>query len=438
MRVLFKPPYSNSEGVFCGNIVWVPPYIYDKSDLESSIASLEKKGYWISLFPEGDGITFNHETNDAQKIYFDFQIAFPYLSIVNCGIESPFDFEKDLFPYQLVIMPLERLIVTDTIHTSEFSIYPPGTFDFRPLNIKRLDLKPFDDVSKSPKVRDHITLFTGVSLDVFNKLPIVVFSTNKISYEEYIRMPQTEDEFLMKKLSLIAEDITNVVNYYHGDYRHPEFMMSKPGLWNGRYSAALIYFPQYQIAHIQSREVEVKGFIKSIGLELIQNIKVENCFHLMNDMGETGYVAKHALRLNSAILDTDDFTLKFSQIMTLFEFLAEPNEYIQFKKAKTQIAPHIAKTKTEYHDLMKEFEFLTSGVKKAETGEIEGGYRTSIIHIGKRLEDLIPNREEQFELLHKLQKYVSLIIDDMIFSSHLDWGDFVTERQDKRKALGIE
>ena len=406
----------------------MPPYIYPKNELEDAIKTMEQLGYWVSCFPEGDGLCFKHETKSEKDVFSDFRVNFPWMVIKEYSVDEEFDYQKDILDYQIVIMPISRLRCENIIHAGKYSIYPNDEFTFNKINIKE---------SKNP-LRNHVTDLTQVSVHTFRSYPIIIFTTKSIDYDSYNSMDQTQDEGLIKKLSRETDLIMDLVKFYHGEYFHPEYMVANTGLWDEKYSTAMIYFPKQDIAHIQAREVEVKTFIKSLGIELTHNDFIEINPMLNFEINETGNIAKHALRLNSTILETDDLTMKFSLIMTLFEYMAYPYEYERFQKVKSKIGLHAASNKTNYHKLMQRFEELTAGLKKNDgTKDRIMGLRTSIIHLGKRIEDLIPLKENQQKLFEELQSYTKSVIDDMISFSHLTWEEFEQEREKLKLNLEV-
>ncbi|MCV9389150.1 hypothetical protein [Reichenbachiella ulvae] len=424
MRAVIK----NATETHYGNLIWMPPYLYPKYELEKAIKAMETMGYYISCFPEGDGLCFKHETKPEKEIFNDFKVNFRWMVIKEYSRGEEFNFQKDILDYQIIIMPISRLRCENIIHAGKYSIYPNDEFPFNTINIK---------ASKNP-LRDHVTSLTQVSVDTYRSHPIIVFTTKLIDHDSYNSMDQTQDEGLIKKLSQETDLIMDLVKYYHGEYFHPEYMVANTGLWAEKYSTAMIYFPKQNVAHIQAREVEVKTFIKSLGIDLIHNDFIEINPMLNFEINETGNIAKHALRLNSTILETDDLTMKFSMIMTLFEHMANPYEYEKFQIVKGKIGLHATSNKTNYHKLMQRFEELTAGLKKNDGSKDRIlGVRTSIIHLGKRIEDLIPIKENQKKLFEELQSYTKSVIDDMISFSHLTWDEFELEREKLKLNLKI-
>jgi len=78
--------------------------------------------------------------------------------------------------------------------------------------------------------------------------------------------------------------------------------------------------------------------------------------------------------------------------LALLEFLAEPLAYLKFQDVKKILARYIAKNNSEYRSLLERFLELT-GKKDPITGEFTG-YRTRIMHLGDRLDRLVPSAEK--------------------------------------------
>ncbi len=62
------------------------------------------------------------------------------------------------------------------------------------------------------------------------------------------------------------------------------------------------------------------------------------------------------------------------------------------------------------------------------------GYRTQIVHKGKRLEDLVPNRMARIELFRELDSYIRNVINDMAACAEMNWGEYA----ERRKHIGLD
>jgi hypothetical protein len=143
--------------------------------------------------------------------------------------------------------------------------------------------------------------------------------------------------------------------------------------------------------------------------------------------GEVGHLAQHGLALYTAMLETDNPTSRFVQALALLEFLAEPRTYIHFKEVKKIIARYVAKNNAEYTRLLERFMELTGKTDPA-TGE-HTGYRTRIMHMGARLQALVPMPEQRAELFRELDGYVRPVLDHMIAHSNLTFDAYVKIRE---------
>lgn len=134
--------------------------------------------------------------------------------------------------------------------------------------------------------------------------------------------------------------------------------------------------------------------------------------------GEVGHIAQHGLDLYSTMLQADNPTAKFTQAMGLLEFLAEPTDFIQFKEVAKIVSRYVAKDAAEYERLKERFFELTG--KRDPLTKAFTGYRTRIIHIGDRLERIVPELEKRTALLKELDGYIRSVLDHMI--EHSTWG----------------
>jgi hypothetical protein len=423
MNSVLKLSFVNN----CGNLIWMPPYLYPIDDLENGIEDLRASGYWVSAFPEGDGLTFKMEDPSKKESFKDFEISFPWMNITNYNQDEEFDFEKDLFNFQIVMLPLTRLRIKSSLLSKNICIFPAGELSLESLNIivpGKLDIDNIEESSKSNDLRTLITSCTHIDKEVFYHNPIVVFR-DTISIAEYKILSHKDDVALIKKYSERAEDVLDLIRFFECDYLTPEMLPAKAGIWDDKYSAALIYFPKDQIGFVQSREVEIKTNIKGIGADFYRTdlINQQPIFIYSNEeVGDVGRISKYALRLNSLIAESENQSNKFIHIMTLFEYLGNPNKYEQFQKIKGKIITYIAKNKTDYNKLSTKFIYYSKDL------------RTEIIHNGKRIEYLLTQVEidEMFKFFHQT---IYIIIWDMMMNFDENWNDYEAEREIKRKQL---
>lgn len=410
-----------------GNLIWMPPYLYPVSDLERGIDELKKIGYWVSAFPEGDGLTFRMNNQSKKESFSDFEIAFPWMNISNYEFNQEFDYEKDILSSQIIILPLTRLKIDEAIYSKEICVFPAGEFQIDKVNFTipdKFEADSIKDKGNSNDLRDLITSITHIDHEVYLHNPVIVFR-DSITIDEYIKLSHQEDVDLIKRYSEKAEEVLNLIRFFDCNYTTPEMLPARAGLWDDRYSTALIYFPKYRKGFVQSREVEIKTFIKGIGTyftnsDLINYLPI--FIYNNNELGEVGKYCKYALKLNSLIMESDNQSIKFIQIMTLFEYLGNPIEYEAFQKVKGKIIAYIAKDKTDYNNLSNDFIKYSKNI------------RTEIIHNGKRIEELL-NVKEIHDLLVFFHRTVYTIIYDMMMNYDLTWTDYEAKRKSRQNQI---
>jgi hypothetical protein len=121
---------------------------------------------------------------------------------------------------------------------------------------------------------------------------------------------------------------------------------------------------------------------------------------------------------------------KFIQALTLLEFLADPRDYQKFEDVKKIVARYVATTREEYARILERFLELTG--KKDPTTQLFIGYHTRIIHIGERLDTIIPNPDNRRNVFEELDGHIRSIIDHMIAHSQLDFAEYL-ELRDKMR-----
>lgn len=419
MKALLKLSFQN----YNGNLIWAGKYVYPQSHLEAGISELRQKGYWISSFPEGDGLTFKIR-EEEEETFNDFEIAFPWMNIKCYQENEEFNFAQDLNNEQIIILPLSRLKIDHPIYSKNLCIFPLGEFSVKNLNMQIPEKVDLNNLPKFlPNNRAFITSLTEIDETAFTQNAVVVFR-DSVTIEDYVAMQQGDDVELIKKYSERAESALDLIRFFECNYTVPEFLPAKAGIWDDRYSTALVYFPIYDIGIVQSREVEIKTFIKGIGTDIHSGLQINHLPIFLYDddeLGEVGKFCKYALKLNTAIAESDNQSIKFIQIMTLLEFIGDPYGYRAFKDIKGKIIAYIAKDKSDYHRLSQDFIYYSKEL------------RTEIIHNGKRIEDLLSNSKILgiFEFFHKT---TYTIIWDLMMHYDMSWADY----QDERKLIQDE
>jgi hypothetical protein len=88
-------------------------------------------------------------------------------------------------------------------------------------------------------------------------------------------------------------------------------------------------------------------------------------------------------------------------------FSADPRDYRKFEDVKKIVARYVATRREEYTRILERFLELTG--KKDPTNQRIIGYRTRIIHIGEKLDKIIPDADNRRKLFEELDVYIRAI-----------------------------
>jgi hypothetical protein len=423
MRAMLIMPKGLQEG----NLIWYAPYLYPEEHLEDGVSMLRDLKYKLEPLEEEQyyGLAF-YSPFSSSETFQHFASAFRWMEIIFCDNEAQIDVKRDMENYSLIVLPVGRLNIDAAIVTESVCLFPPGEFYIH--NPFNLDGTPFGSSDKNeskPKIlRDSITEITQVDMSVFQNYPLIVFR-KLFTYTQFRSIDHFGDAELIRECSATAENLMDLIRFYNADYLLQDWLPCKAGIWADRHSAMFIYFPEKRVGHIICREVELRGFIKGIGMSPDHTDQISIHPLLFNDLNDFQKLIRHALRLNTLIMETDDESMQFVQIFILLDFLGDPSAYNNFQATKTKLMPCLVNTKREYHLLSSRFKELTD----------QHGLRTAIVHTGKRLQEIMPESAKRKALFQELHGFVYGIISHMMFSSAQTWAEYDNERIALRDSL---
>ncbi|MBN73099.1 MAG: hypothetical protein CME32_27910 [Gimesia sp.] len=338
---------------------------------------------------------------------------------------------------KLVFMPISRLLVGSVCAIGDIRILPPGEIDigkFRPIPNKEL---PASGQSISyfagQDLREIKTSATGFNCDVLANTPLVVFTT-QIDWNTFLGQDHISDLELIKLLSATAERAFDLIRFHFCRFDLPDTLPGKVGSWfgSGTFLGAMLYTLSDNESYLIAGEaIDCSIVAKGLGLDL--NVNLPDKQLTVND-GEVASVAIHGLSLLSDVMIASNDTIKFVRAMTLLEFLANPDEFKNWKSLKGDIICHCASNKTEYHELAYRFRELTS-LEDATGKQI--GLRTLVVHNGRFLTDIVPDPDDRRSLFRELQSFASGVLGDMLENATMSWSEFETFRSEKKQSLGV-
>lgn len=340
---------------------------------------------------------------------------------------------------RLVVMPISRVLVERPLTVGSFRVFPPGE-----LNLTKLrpipNYSPLEDVEGATtgelagqQLREAATSLTGFDLGVLNDNALVTF-IEEIEWDNFLEATHNDDIDLLQRLSARGERAMDIVRFKLCRLDLPATLPGMVGSWEGSgpYLGALLYCREDHESYLIAGEAAGYASITSgIGLDF-DNDHPEPLPSASD--GEVGAIAVHALSLLSDAMYSRNDSSKFLRTMTLMEFLANPDEYQNWKKAKGNIACHCARSPERYLQILRRLKELTS---IEDPQGVQRGFRTLVIHHGKFLEEVIPDRGERKALFAEMFGYVGVVLQDMLEHVELSWEEFSAYRLDLKVALGI-
>lgn len=350
-----------------------------------------------------------------------------------------FDLMTNPSQKRLVVMPLTRLLFYEPFEIDGFYFFPPGSTDL--MSLRPIPNKTLESVGERADVialegqnlREVSTSLTGFDLEILANSPLVAFNV-EIGWEEFLEANHEYDISLLKLLSSKAERALDIIRLFYCRLDLPNTLPGQIGSWegSGEYLGALLYSPEDHESYlIAGAAIESSVIVRGLGLELDTDPQL--ALPSPRD-GDVAGVVLHGLSLYSEALNSSNETIKFIRVMTLFEFLASPDECQSWKKLKGDIACHCARDKASYLSLCERFRALTS-IEDASGKQI--GLRTLIVHNGKLLPELLPGIKERASLFRELQGYAFAVLTDMLSNAGASWEKYLEYRGQLKRTLGV-
>lgn len=329
---------------------------------------------------------------------------------------------------KLAVMPIGGLDVRRIVTFPRgYVFFPKGFLDLNQLNI-------VPNTDESEQVADRISAASMVTQNVFDRYALVAFPAD-MDWDAYRSANQVTHLEVLRTLGEFVE--RNCLNYARFRSCHLESVQGLscypgqvPGTDPGMAGLA-VYDPQRHEGRIVAGAAYTHCVTRGLGMELRQFEWNE-----LPQRGEVGAMVSQALALYSQLLESNSATSKFVQAMSLLEFLAYPEHMAIMKDVKTVIAKYLAPEGTErYKAILNRFMELTgkrdASVEK-ERGKIPArafdGFRTRIVHLGQRLEQIVPSLRSRVALFAELDSYIEPVIRHMIEHSQMSFGEYADYR----------
>lgn len=316
--------------------------------------------------------------------------------------------------YHLAIMPVARLELSHPVaFPGMVCFYPPGTVELDALGV-------VPNREGSASFAERCSYASGIDQKIFQKHPLVVFPC-WFDWEAFLGgNHQVHLEFIRSLSEVVDNACFNLIRYRQCPIEPVHSLPGKAGQTNtdAMMSGAMLFHYDIHEARIIGGDAFTHIVTRGLGLPL--DSMAEGDFP--RD-GEVGLLVRHALALYVAVIESNNLTSKFVQCTNLLEYLAslDGDDFQPFKKTKGNIVKYLTNNRTEYDRIMDRL-FQMFGKRDDKGRNI--GYRTRIVHLGERLEDIFPSLAEREKLFQEIKLYMSGVIDHMIRHSDLTWKQY--------------
>ncbi|ATD60119.1 hypothetical protein CNX70_07880 [Janthinobacterium svalbardensis] len=386
-KILF--PYDN----YSGNILWNNAECVGKMEqINQSLMVIRSMGYWVSAFPEGDGVTFNAGSSKVlpndDTIFRDFCTAFPWLDLKISSVKNSNLALAELVSNEvvkcIVMVPLECVKIEESFEIGKFRFVCRRQFDENP--------------------GDRLSDIEGEYLE---------FETD-ILYSDVLKINSSvshNDSVIEKCLSL-AEQAMDIIRFKFSSFAKPEFTPDPAGQkHDGFYDIEIIPMGK---AHL--KPVSLTGISRPIssrnnwlGPELERGQMagesvLVNAFE--NTANELELAAKNAVRGCRQSFYSSGSESKFLNLIFVLDALTQPKSKWIGWKHRTYISALIShgnvgifkKTLVRYSELYAEV-------------------RNKLVHNGKDFYELPydPNRTSE-----DVYQYIKDVIE------LIEWGEYKT------------
>jgi hypothetical protein len=315
----------------------------------------------------------------------------------------------------LAILPLSRLHIDMTLLLPYgVTIYPAGVLKLNELNFRN---EPECLSALQSKV-------SGINIKTLNEHPLIVLPF-KCEWETIFKCTHDQHLNIIRWLSELVDKLClNFIRFKNCELEPipSEDLPSHAGQisTNHMMSSALLFNSKLNEAKLISGAVFSHYITRGLGLVATQPEWDE-----FPQDGEVANIVNHALLLYANLLETQMGTSRFVQALSLLEYLAYPMSFALFQDVRKIITKYQTSDPIEKERLKHRFIELTG---KKDEDKKHVGFRTRIVHIGARIEDIVPKEKERKELFKELDGYIRAVINHMIKYSDLSFDEYVKER----------
>lgn len=371
-----------------GNLLWSICEILNHQEEKSlSIDSFRKKGYWASEFPEGDGITFTHDSKkNIDEILSDFQVCFQWV-------------EVEVSSHKQAKQELANI---DSEH------YIPCTITV-PLKQVRIEESCF--------IADNYKYLANEKYDAIQVKRLANFDSEQIEFQLKVKygdllqlniISVDHDNYVINQCLDYADRGMDIVRYKYSSFKKPEFTPNPAGqIDNGFYEVQIspnILVPIKAKVH-SGISKPLSASNNWLGPEVSPNAFNANDYKLSeifvgNEKNELGNLIIGSFRNCRQAFYTLGEESKFLSLIFSIDGLVSPENWNGWKH-RTYIAALACQCNlSNFETILEDYDCLYTDI------------RNKLVHEGKAFYELNKVSNECCELLWEIYKdIIGLILN---------------------------
>lgn len=314
------------------------------------------------------------------------------------------------------IIPIENFYVEEFINLENVWFLPPHLYDQEQLSSDAGDISN-EIIEQIYDILNNCAYEYKQSYQEYS----VALLEYPFTVEEFENNAPVEDFYILEKVCYKVDRALDIIRLNKCNFLDKEMLPGIAGII-GSYQRGIVVDMETNYSREMLGKVYGVYYLPGIGLD-IDNFDIQ-CDEVHNNLFKTERNDPVFLRCRNAIARINEayyfnnLNTSFVYLMSTLEMLASDN-YMQFKKVKTNIVAFIAADKSDYHVKCDKLRYISEEI------------RTEVIHNGKSLYDIMDNNSEIKKLLgflvHTITKYCENVVELEIY----DDDDLIIER-DKR------
>ncbi|ABR47606.1 conserved hypothetical protein [Alkaliphilus metalliredigens QYMF] len=314
------------------------------------------------------------------------------------------------------IVPIQNLVIEEIIELDDAILVPAHVYQYTEIYRDFYE----EEASLVSKVFDILNNCTLGYKSQFTDFvtAIIDYPVTKEQFENTVPL---KDFYLLERICTKVDRCLDKIRLKKCYFGNKELLPGIAGVI-GNYQRGFVIDMNSNLMRDMLGHVYKTFSIPGIGLDFdsydLDNDEKFDTLFMTDRTDEVFLSCRSAIaRINEAYY-FNNYNAAFVYLMSTLEMLAS-DEYMQFKKVKTNIAAFIASNKSDYH---KTCELLRN---------ISEDIRTEIVHNGKSIYDLVSSEQELIKLFGFIVDTITTYCENVIDTGITNFNDLKEARKTK-------